>query len=93
MVIGDLNSNARLDVWDRWWNHSDVVKELANLGLNSLYHEQTGQAQGAEEKPYHIDYAFVSAALRLNARIEVGEINPWLEYSDHLPLVIDMPKL
>jgi len=101
IVIGDLNSNARWDVWDRWWNHSDVVKELADIGLHSLYHAQTGQHQGSEaqptfflhrklEKPYHIDYAFLSEMLKASAHLSIGATEHWLEYSDHLPLIVDI---
>ena len=101
IVIGDLNSNACWDVWDRWWNHSDVVKELECLGLHSLYHVQTGEAQGAEtqptfflhrkrEKPYHIDYAFLSEMLKIGAHLSLGAAEHWLEHSDHLPLIVDI---
>lgn len=100
-LVGDLNSNACWDVWDRWWNHSDVVRELATLGLTSLYHHQTGEAQGAERtptfylqrkaaKPYHIDYAFLSHDLLRGAKLEVGDPERWLAISDHLPLIIDL---
>lgn len=69
MLIGDLNSNTRWDEWDRWWNHSDVVRELQALGLSSAYHRHFSELQGEEskptlflqrkiEKPYHIDYGF-----------------------------------
>lgn len=103
IVIGDLNSNARWDVWDRWWNHSDVVKELSDIGINSLYHTQTGLSQGAEEqptfylhrkleKPYHIDYAFLSAQLRNGAKLSIGPVENWIEYSDHLPLIVDIER-
>lgn len=100
-LIGDLNSNARWDVWDRWWNHSDVVNQLENLGLESLYHLSRAEAQGQEAvptfymhrnraKPYHIDYAFLSAGLLPSATMKIGEPDHWLGHSDHMPLVVNL---
>jgi exonuclease III len=101
MLIGDLNSNTRWDVWDRWWNHSNVVKDLDKLGLSSLYHHCRNEAQGAEseptfflyrkvERPYHIDYAFLSSTLLDSAGIEIGQPETWLAVSDHMPIVVDL---
>ena len=101
MLIGDLNSNTCWDEWDRWWNHSDVVSDLKVLGLESCYHRGSNEEQGKEtrptffmyrkpEKPYHIDYAFLSQALLPNAKLEIGDIDTWLEHSDHMPVVVDI---
>lgn len=103
ICIGDFNSNVRWDVWDRWWNHSDVVRELQELGLDSLYHATSSECQGKErtptffqhrrlEKPYHIDYAFLSQALLTDAMIDIGRPEDWLQYSDHMPLIIKIKK-
>lgn len=101
VVIGDFNSNVCWDAWDRWWNHSDVVRELEELGIYSLYHAVKGEAQGSEssptfymhrkrEKPYHIDYAFLSKIYLSSASLEVGNPNIWLEHSDHMPLFMQI---
>lgn len=98
-LIGDFNSNAIWDVWDRWWNHSDVVGELSELGNQSLYHHQYTEKQGSEKtptfymhrklsKPYHIDYVFLPEGYLLSAVLEVGKPGKWLEYSDHVPLFV-----
>lgn len=99
MILGDLNSNAIWDKADRWWSHSGVVAELAEIGLHSLYHRVSNEAQGAEttptfylqrnlSKPYHIDYAFVSDDLVGGSEIEVGKSPDWLYVSDHMPLSV-----
>lgn len=99
MLIGDLNSNTRWDKDDRWWSHSGVVSELEQLNLHSLYHHITGEAQGHEtiptyfmyrraDKPYHIDYAFVSGDMIEHCNIEIGNRQDWLHCSDHVPLVV-----
>jgi exonuclease III len=97
VVIGDLNSNVRWDKWDRWWNHSDVVRELEDIGLQSAYHHCHSQAQGAEsnptfylqrkiEKAYHIDYIFVPSTWLAESVVEIGKAERWLATSDHMPL-------
>lgn len=102
LLIGDLNSNTIWDEWDRWWNHSDVVRELSELGLESCYHRHFAEAQGREtqptfflhrshEKPYHIDYGF-SGPQRIVRRVEVGAIPDWLGESDHLPVTFELER-
>lgn len=101
MIAGDFNSNTIWDKWDRWWNHSDVVNELSELHIESLYHHLLKEAQGEEtthtfyhqrklDKPYHIDYAFASKALIDNyISFEIGSPDFWLEHSDHMPIIFN----
>lgn len=101
ILAGDFNSNVFWDKKSRWWNHSDVVRDLSELGIESLYHLQESEIQGQEskptfylqrklEKPYHIDYIFTSIEFRENPwSLDVGEVDKWLEISDHLPLIAD----
>jgi exodeoxyribonuclease-3 len=104
IVVGDFNSNA---IWDERWSgsatHSMVVESLAEAGLTSLYHTQSGEAQGAEtvqtlafkgdpDKPFHIDFCFVSQDLvDQGAHLEIPRAQEWIGFSDHAPLVIDLP--
>jgi len=101
MIIGDFNSNVKWDTWDRWWNHSDVVRELNEIGTVSLYHKYFDEAQGKESKPtfylhrsllksYHIDYCFAPerVANQLTS-ITVGEYQDWIHASDHVPLIFN----
>lgn len=98
IICGDFNSNVIWDKWDRWWNHTDVVRELAELDVHSMYHKLTGEDPGKEkaptlflhrkkERPYHIDYAFVSTSMMNGGRMEVGCADQWLQFSDHMPLI------
>lgn len=103
VLCGDLNSNTCWDEWDRWWNHSDVVRELGEIGLYSVYHEHYGEQQSQEtrptlyhqrniEKPYHVDYAFCTKAM-FNPGVDgvvVGEPEKWLQFSDHMPIIFSV---
>ncbi len=101
LIVGDLNSNLIWDEWDRWWNHSDVVRELKEIGIESFYHKFTNEEQGKEtrptlylhrkiEKPYHIDYVFGSQEFSNKLkRFEIGQADKWLQISDHLPIICD----
>ena len=103
MLVGDLNSNVIWDEWDRWWNHSDVVRELEDLGLESCYHRHFSEMQGQElqptfflhrrqEKPHHIDYGFAGPQWAVQ-HVEVGAVADWLEKSDHMPMVFELQRI
>jgi exodeoxyribonuclease III len=100
MLVGDFNSNT---IWDRKYrigNHSHVVKKLGRKGISSCYHLHHKQEQGKEQhptfylykhkdKPYHLDYCFVSRDLgsRLQS-VEIGEHETWIRHSDHVPVIV-----
>ncbi|MEO6406368.1 MAG: endonuclease/exonuclease/phosphatase family protein [Ferruginibacter sp.] len=100
ILIGDFNSNT---IWDRKYrigNHSHVVKRLEEKGIFSCYHLHYNQAQGKEQhptfylykhndKPYHLDYCFVSADLKDKIQcVEIGDHECWKKYSDHVPVMV-----
>lgn len=100
IIAGDFNSNTIWDEWDRWWNHSDVIRELNEIGIESLYHLHTKEAQGKEtkatfylqkneQKTYHIDYCFANSkyAEKLIA-LEIEPYGNWKHLSDHCPMSI-----
>lgn len=100
IILGDFNSNAIWDKSDRWWNHTDVVNELGEIGLYSLYHAQFREAQGKERiptffhqrninKPFHIDYMFAAKRFH-NSSMTIGKVEDWLEFSDHMPLSLSL---
>ena len=102
LIIGDFNSNKIWDKWDRWWNHSDVVRELEEIEIRSLYHEFFNEEQGKEQcptfylqknilKPYHIDYAFADKkTIDKIKNFEIGQKTEWLQWSDHMPILIEL---
>jgi exodeoxyribonuclease-3 len=100
ILAGDFNSNTIWDRKRRAGNHSNVVKYLADKGIYSAYHLHHQQTQGKElhptfylyrhlNKPYHLDYCFVSADMLAQvSSVEIGDHAFWSKYSDHAPLMV-----
>ncbi len=100
VLIGDFNSNTIWDKKRRESNHSNVVKVLEGKGIYSSYHLFHKQIQGKEthptlymyrhqNKPYHIDYCFVSKDISKKIKsVEIGDFDFWSKHSDHVPLII-----
>lgn len=104
VLAGDLNSNVIWDKWDRWWNHSDVLRELNEIEIKSLYHHFTKEEAGKEliptffhrkdiKKPYHIDYLFGSSSIKDDmTNFTIGNVDEWLQYSDHMPILCELKQ-
>jgi exonuclease III len=98
LIAGDFNSNVFWDKPRREWNHSDVVRELKEIDIESIYHSYFDQAQGNEAlptfylqknltKPYHIDYVFASSSFRQQlSSLSIGLADEWMTLSDHMPI-------
>lgn len=101
LILGDFNSNSIWDIYRKNKHerrtHRALVSALYSRGVRSIYHEQTGEDFGQEktptffmyrkqEKPYHIDYAFSD----LSCRLSIEQNSEWLNYSDHVPLIVDL---
>lgn len=102
LLAGDFNSNT---IWDRprrVGNHSALVEKLLNKKIHSVYHKHFAQVQGTEyhptfylhrnkEKPYHLDYCFVSENLLNKIQsFDIGSYEDWISHSDHTPVIINI---
>ena len=100
IIAGDFNSNTIWDNLPRKVNHSAVVRLLEDKKIYSAYHKFFNQIQGREEhntlfmyrhkdKPYHIDYLFISAVFAKKITdVEIGIYEEWTKHSDHSPLIV-----
>jgi exonuclease III len=104
LLIGDFNSNKIWDKPRRHWNHSDVVAELKELGIQSFYHLYFKENFGVETQPtffltkkldktYHLDYIFGSKEFSRNLKnLELGKVEQWIKISDHLPIFCELNR-
>lgn len=103
ILCGDWNSNAIWHDHEAWWNHLDVVRELEEIDIYSLYHGLHNKKQGQEihptlymyrkrERPFHIDYIFTHKNfVDHKASLDVGAADVWLAHSDHMPIMATIP--
>ncbi|MDV3135333.1 hypothetical protein [Mycobacterium sp. 29Ha] len=100
IISGDFNNSVRWDKPTKREKFGDFMDELEARGFVSAYHHTHGCERGAEpnptlwwtrnaDKPYHIDYTFVSRPEAIEA-VTVGTHADWLAYSDHSPMTVDL---
>jgi exonuclease III len=101
IICGDLNSNSKWDKRGRIWNHSNVVNNLLNMEMVSIYHSKRNEKQGQEKestlylqrnikKPHYVDYAFLSSSIyNDNCKIQIGLFEEWIPHSDHMPVIFE----
>jgi len=99
IILGDFNHSV---IWDAKMNNNkfiDIYNYLKERNFISAYHSFNNEDFGSEliatlyhtkniNKKYHIDYAFVKGFTISN--IEIGLYADWIEYSDHMPLILDI---
>ncbi|WP_068269120.1 hypothetical protein [Aldersonia kunmingensis] len=100
LISGDFNNSVNWDKPTKRAKFGDFMDELESRGFASAYHLQRGSERGNEadatlwwtrnsDKPYHIDYTFVSRPDAID-RVDVGAHSEWLAHSDHSPMTIDL---
>lgn len=96
-VVGDFNNSI---VWDKprlSLTFQKAIEKFKTFGMYSVYHKSRGESFGNEtkaslyltknkEKKYHIDYMFT----RKSGKVDIGNYEDWIKYSDHMPLVINL---
>jgi len=102
ILIGDFNSNSIWDHKKKVGNHVQIVDFLLAKNIVSIYHQQEKELHGEElqptlfllknkQKPYHIDYCFVSNNLiSRQTKLEVGRYEDWIKLSDHMPVIVEL---
>jgi hypothetical protein len=104
VVAGDFNWNVMWDESPNsplCGDLSDVRATLNENGLHSAYHAVRGDEFGEEaeatfhmhkkeDRPHHIDYAFVPKhQIGSKAEVTVGRYDDWIDASDHMPLLVE----
>ena len=104
IFLGDFNSNMK---WNhhhkKGHNYLHFLQLMKNIGMESVYHDLNNIQYGQEKistsyfrrhpnHGFHIDYIFMNKNKIKNLKnFEILGIN-WLNYSDHVPLILDIPN-
>jgi exonuclease III len=99
IILGDFNSNAIWDYKRSECTHTNCVKQLKDIGIQSVYHTLENVDHGKEllptfylqkklNKKYHIDYIFSpKELLEKTKQFSIANFENWKEISDHVPVL------
>jgi endonuclease/exonuclease/phosphatase family metal-dependent hydrolase len=99
-ISGDFNNSVFSDKPKGRTKLATSWTMMESRGFVSAYHVHHPCERGAEphpilwwirniDKPYHIDYTFVSRPEAI-AAVTVGSHADWLAHSDHSPMTVDL---
>lgn len=99
-VVGDFNNSVIWDRSNKKNNFQEINDWLVDNGFRSVYHEYFKQDLGKERdptffhtksisNPYHIDYIYTNRPDLIES-VEIGNHEKWLQYSDHVPIVLSI---
>lgn len=104
IIGGDFNNHTVFDKPKKANNFTNNVARLKELSMTSGYHHHHAVGIGDESEPthywrdrtkdgwtYHIDYVFLPNAWLDGVRsFTIGDFDDWIQYSDHMPLIVDI---
>ena len=99
VICGDFNCDVRLSNKTHGRNVLKMIDKLSEVGLVDTYHYLTDEEQGEEsqptfywmfkeDNPFHLDHVF--AAPGRVKKFEIGEMEDWLDLSDHMPITFEI---
>jgi endonuclease/exonuclease/phosphatase family metal-dependent hydrolase len=99
IVAGDFNQSLATDhKYPLGQRSSDMFNLMTGLEMRSAWHSHSGETHGRESqpthywgatrKPFHIDYAFVSKDVAVQA-VHIPPAKPIAGLSDHAPVIVD----
>lgn len=106
IVVGDFNWNVMWDespASSLCGDFTETIEILNDYGLTSGYHHSNDVEFGnepdptffmhkKEDRPYHIDYAFVPEVEYSIRDYSVGTYDGWIDASDHMPITIELAE-
>ncbi|MGO4890396.1 hypothetical protein ACJ2A9_21830 [Anaerobacillus sp. MEB173] len=103
IIIGDFNVDKNLKAsYSGIQGFNQFIALFNKYGLKSCYHHFYNEEFGLEskptyfhqrklEKPFHIDYCFVSKdILQIIQKFYLGDLEEWFNLSSHLPLILEI---
>lgn len=100
VIAGDFNNSLVFDKPNASNPNAfkSINSQLKALGYSSSYHHLNDEKFSMElkptffhtknkNKPFHIDYIYTRG--QQPTKIEVGSYKDWIEYSDHMPLILE----
>jgi exodeoxyribonuclease-3 len=88
---GDFNTSEHIGGPRQNEANREVIRRMERLGLTEIVRTLNGGPVPTFKSRHQLDHLYVTSDLRNRvARAEVGSLETYSRFSDHLPLVVDL---